>query len=51
MIKDKAGKIRKTARAVRATGRFCLSPFCLHVAGNGCKLKCCKINKRGRSKR
>lgn len=39
------GKIRTTAKVVRATGRFCLNPFCLHVAGNGCKSACCKIKK------
>lgn len=37
-------KIRKTTEALKATGRFCLNPLCLHVAGEAkCKLKCCKV--------
>lgn len=36
--------VRTTARVVAATGRFCLSPLCLHVAGNvRCSRKCCRV--------
>lgn len=39
-------KVKTTARVVRATGRFCVSPLCLHVAGSAkCSYKCCKIGK------
>ncbi len=40
-------KVKKTAKVVRATGRFCMNPFCLHVAGSAkCSYKCCKTSKR-----
>lgn len=48
MAKDGKGgfrnTVRTTARVVVATGRFCLNPLCLHVAGAAkCKMKCCKV--------
>lgn len=40
-------KVRTTAKAVKATGRFCVNPLCLHVAGSvKCSYKCCKISKK-----
>lgn len=40
-------KVRTTAKAVRSTGRFCVNPMCLHVAGSvKCSRSCCKISKR-----
>lgn len=39
--------IRTTAKVVKSTGKFCLNPLCLHVAGSAkCSLKCCKTGKR-----
>lgn len=39
-------KTRKAAQAVQSTGRFCLNPLCLHVAGSAkCSKDCCKVGK------
>lgn len=39
-------KVKKTAKAVQSTGRYCTHPFCLHVAGLAkCSRKCCKVKK------
>lgn len=38
---------RRAAKVVVATGKFCLNPLCLHVAGSAkCSYKCCKTSKR-----